>query len=317
MGYDYWGMYVTCVTFSISNGSFLGNNTFAFNISNMASGALGSYDYWYSINTDLSSSPAYRLSPTMEDGVPQAEWIAATDAGYGVTSSNLTLCAITNTHAVGTATLPTYTCSLNSLPLNYTDPNGAAEPGTTSLVYPGYGFKQIAYRNGQLYFAMPMAITCSGNLHDGILWAAVDPQLNAISGATPQTVSGIYANYSQAGYLCYSSADAYMPTLMAGQEGDIALVYNYSNASVPPSIVYNGRAAADAPGSMGQGSGGVYVVYGSNSNDSGRWGDYSACALLGNFTTRGTVYCGGEFGGPNTALGAFGWDTEMYALRME
>ena len=86
----------------------------------------------------------------MEDGVPQAEWVSATDAGYGVTSSNLTLCSITNTHAVGTATVPTYTCSFNSLPLPYNDPNGAAQPGTSALVYSGYGYKQVAYRNGQL-----------------------------------------------------------------------------------------------------------------------------------------------------------------------
>ena len=69
-----------------------------------------------------------------------------------------------------------------------------------------------------------------------------DPQLNAISAHTPQTVSGIYANYSKAGYMCYSSADAYMPTLMAGQEGDMALVYNYSSSTTYPSIVYTGRA---------------------------------------------------------------------------
>ena len=60
---------------------------------------------------------------------------------------------------------------------------------------------------------------------------------------------------------------------------------------------------------MGQGYAASSSSVGSNPNDSGRWGDYSACALLGNFTTRGIVYCGGEFGGVNTALGGFGWDT--------
>ncbi|HEU0028190.1 MAG TPA: hypothetical protein VFQ25_13840 [Ktedonobacterales bacterium] len=47
------------------------------------------------------------------------------------------------------------------------------------------------------------------------------------------------------------------------------------------------------------------------------WGNYSTCALTTNMTTRGILYCGGLWGGPNTSLDTGGWDTELYAIRME
>ncbi len=81
-------------------------------------------------------------------------------------------------------------------------------------------------------------------------------------------------------------------------------------------------AAADPEGTMGQGNPGgsgawAQVVKGTNASGSPRFGTYSACALTTNLVTRGIVYCGSEFGGPNTSQNGFGWDTELYSLRME
>lgn len=103
---------------------------------------------------------------------------------------------------------------------------------------------------------------------------------------------------------------------MAGTEGDMVLAFNYSSSGIFPSIAHTGRTAADAPGTMGQSVNSAAVVFGAHSNDSGRWGDYSACALTTNSVTRGIMYCGGEFGGPHTVLGGLGWDTELYGIRM-
>lgn len=314
LGYDWFGMYFTCITFSISSGGFLGNNTFAASLDNMASGTLGTFAYYGSINN--AHGGAYRISPAIEDGVPQAEWIAASDAGSGVTSSNLTLCALTNTQALGTATAPTLSCKNNALPQTYDDPFDAAQPGTGAGVYTGTGFKQITYRSGKLYFALPEAVNCSGNSHDGIYWGSVTPQLSTLAAHNPQQVSGIASGATEIGVQCHGNADAYMPTLIASSESDLTLVYNYSSSSVYPSIVFTGRANTDALGTMGQGSS-RFVVSGTHSNDSGRWGDYSACALTTNGGSRGIIYCGGEYGGPNTVLGGFGWDTYLYTIRME
>jgi hypothetical protein len=314
MGYDYWGMYVTCITFSLSTNGFLGNTTYAFSLDNMQAGSLGTFDYWYSVNN--SQGGAYRISPAIEDGIPQAEWLLTSDAGYGITSNDLVLCAITNTQAIPTGTLPTATCVGNTMPTSYDDSIGAAEPGTSATVYAGDGFKQITYRNGRLYFAMPEAVSCSGNAHDGIYWGSIAPQLTTFSAHNPQWVNGVVSGYTEIGVQCYSNADIYMPTLIPSSENDVTLVYNYSSSSVYPSLYFTGRSNTDTPGTMGQGSSHI-VVAGTHSNDSGRWGDYSACAETTNGASRGIIYCGGEFGGSHTALGGFGWDTELYTIRME
>ena len=321
LGYDYWGMYIACTTFD-SQGAFNAwtNNTFAFNINQMLSGSLGAFNYWGSIISsvcDPNCEPAFSPSPTLEDGVPQAEWVTATSIGYGVSTDTLSVCAITSTHAIGSSTIPTFTCANNLLPLQYNDPFYASEPGAPNRLYPGYGYKQVAYRNGQLYFAMTMAINCSGNTHDGIYWAAVDPQLTTLAAHNPQQVNALFIGYTQAGEFCYSDADVFLPTLIADTEGDMTLVANYSSSTVNPEIIYTGRAAADGPSMMGQGVYSTAVVIASNATGSLKWSGNSACALTTNLVTRGIVFCGGQWDGPNTSPTTSGWDTELYEIRME
>jgi hypothetical protein len=329
LGYDYWGMYLTCVTFAVSDGHWIGNNTLALSINKLIDGTGPVGATFTTVYTAVSCGsgcyqPAYRLSPTIEDGVPQAEWLTAIDVTYSVISQNQTVCAITNTVALNSGAVPTYTCVYTTLPLPYDDPVAADQPGAPGSIDPGAGYKQVAYRNGQLYVAFPIEMNCSGNTHDGVYWAAITPQLTTKAAFNPQQSNGVYANYTQAGYFCYTDSNVYMPTLIADTEGDMTLVFNVSNAtSIYPSIYYTGRTAADAPGTMeqqsanGTTSAGSVVVAGTHANGSGRWGDYSACALSTNMVTRGVVFCAGEFGGPNADPSGFGWDTELYQIRMQ
>jgi hypothetical protein len=324
LGYDYWGAYVTCQIYDVTEAPvFMGNATFAFNINNMRSGSLGMWDYWQNITTDINCDTgcvvASELAPAIEDGVPQAEWIIGTDQGIGGSIyQNLTLCALTNTHAIGSSTSPTLTCDLNMLPLAYDNPRPAAEPGGVTLGNSGWlGYlSPIAYRNGQLYFALPLILGCSGNLHDGVMWAAVDPQLTTKAAHSPQWVNGLNSAYTNSGYFCFTNADLYTPTLIAGTEGDMTLTFGASSGAIYPSVYYTGRAAADASGDMGQGGASAPVVLGSNTSTSGVWSPNAGCALTTNLVTRGVVYCVTEYAGPSASSGS-GWDTELYAIRME
>jgi hypothetical protein len=328
LGYDYWGTYVSCVAFGTANPNppFFGNYTFLFNTNGLLAGSLGTYFFIRSIPSHVSGNPpAYRLSPLIEDGVPQAEWIIATDAGLlgpgGVTSSNLTLCALTNTRAMTGGLAPTVTCDFNPLPLAYDDPANASQPGSPNSIYPGFGTKQVAYRNGRIQFALPMLLTCGGNTVDGIVWYSVDPQLTTIAAHNPQWVNAIVSAYSDAGYWCFSNVDTYLPTLGASNEGDFTISANFSGSAlvigesnVFPSIVYTGRQSVDAPGTVGQGTGHADPVIGSAANQSSRFGDYSNCALVTNLVSRGTMFCAGEYIGADvTDL----WNTFIYQVRMQ
>jgi hypothetical protein len=309
MGYEHNAEWLSCTTFDTSTGNFLGNRVFGFPFKQMDAGTSMPFVWFYNIPTDLGSG-AYRLSPATEDGTPQAEFITASDAGFGVTSTTQTLCAITNTAAVPAGTIPTGTCDFNAMPLAYDDPIFADQPGNPGSVYPGVGTKQIAYRDGRLWVAMPMAINC-GTTEDGIWWADFIPQLTAISSGYPQSVNGI-ANPENA-YWCYSQdTDSYLPSIEPDSEGGAALTLSLSNdTNIFPSLAYTGRSASDPVNSMGGVGASAYYAVGSSTNTTGRYGDYSACSLIPGSATRGTEWCAGEFGGSDV------WNTQIADLQSQ
>lgn len=327
LGMDYWNIYVTCAEFATASGStpggWIGNRIFMFTKADLYAGAGVHWGWFYNLPNDLNCGSgagtciAFRVAPATEDGAPQAEWVIATDAAYSGASQNLTLMAITGSNALSTGHLPTATYLFGSLPGFYADPPGAAQPGTTTTLYTGLGVKQFVYKGGRLWFSFTTDVLWNGDSahHAGVYWAVIQPVLSTLATHTPQWVAGWY-NIQQS-YHGYVGWDTFMPSIMPSDEGDIALVFNASNGANFPSIFYSGQQNTDGPNTMVQGSNDGAVVWGSASNDSGRWGDYSACALNIQPTTRSFVFCGGEYGGANTALGTAGWNTRIYTIRLE
>jgi hypothetical protein len=312
LGIDYYGLYVTCVMFR-DDGAFLGNSTVAIDKTEIYAGTSPANGWVWNNAVTIAdgSTPAFRLSPATTEGVQDAEFVVATDAGFGA-SSNVTLCALTNTRNMGSGTSPHLSCGQNNVGLGYNDSIKARQPGGPNSIDPGDGAKQVYYKAGHLYLSQTTAVAGPA---DGIWWAEIQPRLTTQAAANPQNVNGL--TVIQDGILSYSGADAYMPTMMGTDEDDVLLVYNYSDGtSVYPSIIYNGRKATDANGQFGQltNGGGVTIVSGTHTNSSGRWGDYSACAVPLNSVTRGGIWCGGEYTGTRASPG---WNTRLYRIRLE
>ena len=70
----------------------------------------------------------------------------------------------------------------------------------------------------------------------------------------------------------------WMGSMAMDREGNIALGYSASNASVFPSVRYTGRLASDALGTLPQGEG-IIVAGGGSQTGSARWGDYTAMVI--------------------------------------
>lgn len=185
------------------------------------------------------------------------------------------------------------------------------------MLDPGAGTKQVGYKGGHLLMAWSTAVNWSGDTatRDGVYWLDVVPQLTTKAAHNPQQVNGVLV--SNQGIFGYVGGYTYMPTLEASSELDETLVFNYSSATVYPSIVYTGRRQTDAPSTMGQTGASANIVAGTNANGSGHWGDYSACSLTINSVTRGIIWCGGEYGGSQASPTGAGWNTRIYALRTE
>ena len=325
LGIEYYSLTVTCVEFDTSN-VFKGNTTIVFDKNSLLNSNTATYyTFNNAVNTSLNTCggpcPAFRLSPAIEDGVQDSEFIVATDTGYGVTSSNLTLCALTNLNNVST-TAPTLTCGLNNLGLSYADPLPAQQipwlsnhPSFTV----GLGTKQIYFKAGRLFVSFTSAFTSQDGAGDAPVWAEVQPQLSTQAAHSPQWVNG--ALIAQASTFFFKAgAYSYNPVLIGTDEDDLLLTFNRTDPTLTNSqIVWTGRKATDAPNVMGQdagtfsyktlggGVGGEYVA-------AAHWSDYAACAVPLNSVTRGKVWCAGAFAGDNNP---YAWVSLIYELRLE
>ncbi len=81
------------------------------------------------------------------------------------------------------------------------------------------------------------------------------------------------------------SKNRFMPSLAVDKDGDMALGYSVSDASIYPAIRYAGRLASDSANTLGQGETSLIEGTGfqcckfSNGSTNTRWGDYSAMTI--------------------------------------
>jgi hypothetical protein len=167
MGTDYWSLDITCVNF---RRSFVGNTQIVFQKGPMLSGAATTF-YWVNDALKISggSANAFRLSPSIEEGVQDAEFFTSTDAGYGGPSSNMGICAWTNLSNLPAA--PTVACQNVNLGASYTDPLAVRQSGGPSNIDLGLGVKQVRLagstsprrRPSAMYTTVSIGPRCSRN----------------------------------------------------------------------------------------------------------------------------------------------------------
>jgi hypothetical protein len=301
LGMDYWGVYITCVEYR--NTVFVGNTVLAINKAPMLTGANPQAYFWNdALKITGDAGPALELSPAFEEGVQDAEFVVATDAGYGTTSTNLSVCALTNQSNIA-STAPTLSCLHNNQLYAYADPLPARQPGGPDIPV-GFGPKQVYYKAGLLFLAW----TTSFGAGDGAVGYGVRPVLDTLAHTNPQRLTSIEWVQIVGSSI---SQDAYTPSIVGTDEDDIVLVFNGSAASGSdgyPGVYYTGQKASQsssAPSSQ---------VIGGTHATTATWGKYSACAISLNSVTRGGIWCVGEYAG---ATPDPGWNTRLFNLRAE
>jgi hypothetical protein len=199
LGMDYWGLWITCLSQDTSPAhSFYAGGVFALNKNQFYAGTLGYVASWAGVPVETMCGAthcnAVEVSPAVEDGTPDAEWIVANnlDISSDVPRTNLTLCAATNTIGLTTATLPTLTCNFNTLPQSYTGAMGplgdpCASPRPDSFMRILTNMNQVVYRGSRLFTAWTPTAKFDGDTqtHDGIYWLEVLPQLSTRAAHNP------------------------------------------------------------------------------------------------------------------------------------
>ena len=124
---------------------------------------------------------------------------------------------------------------------------------------------RLQYRNFGTHESLVVnqTVDADGQDHAGIRWYEV---------RNPRGAPFIH----QQGTYAPDTDDRSVGSAAMDRVGNLAVGFTASGISTYPSIRYAGRLAADAPGVLTQGEADLMAGSGSQTHESGRWGDYSA-----------------------------------------
>lgn len=259
--------YMSMNVFNSSGTSFLGPQPFAFDRSKMLAGLPGTF-----ITTGITggSSEEVYLPADLEGGtLPPAgapgifvEWPG--NGTYRVfrfhadfaTPGNSTFTLAAAPAAAGFTGLCPLTRSC------------VPQPSTTSrldAIADRLMFR-LSYRNFGTYDSVVGNFTVSANNVAGIRWFELR---NTVSGPVTTFQDSTYQPDATWRWLGAAAMD---------RDGNIAIGYSASSASVFPSLRYAGRLASDPVNTLGQ-EATLFAGLGSQSGTSSRWGDYSSLTV--------------------------------------
>jgi len=147
---------------------------------------------------------------------------------------------------------------------------GIPQPGTVARLDPISDrlMYRLAYRNFGSYedLVVNHTVDVGGLNRAGIRWYEL------------RRPPGGQWNVYQQGTYAPDDKDRWMASAAMDASGDIALGFSFGNGTVRPSIRYAGRLASDPLGLI-TGEGSIQVGTGSQTDVSGRWGDYTSMVV--------------------------------------
>jgi hypothetical protein len=143
------------------------------------------------------------------------------------------------------------------------------QPGTTTTLDPirEVIMHRLQYRNFGTHETLVgnMVTDVDGTDHGGVRWFELRK-----TGGSPWTLF-------QEGTIAPDDDHRWMGGIAMDGDGNIAVGYNVSSSTTPPSLAYSGRLAADPLGTMPIGE--TTIVTGVGNIGSNRFGDYSAMSI--------------------------------------
>ncbi len=166
----------------------------------------------------------------------------------------------------GPTTVPTAEMDINLC--GFGDCVPQPSPGELLAVLSFFTMNRLVYRNFGAHESLWANNTVNlGANRAGIRWAEIrDP-------------AGTPALFQTGTHGPDDGLYRWMGSLSVDKDGDMALGYSVSSASMFPSIRYAGRLAGDPAGTLPQTETELYAGTGSQTASFGRWGDYSAMSV--------------------------------------
>jgi hypothetical protein len=311
--------------------SFTGNSVFLIPKDALYNGS--GYGYWYFSGLEVGGTLVDTLQPdnvTDRADKPSAVFLVNSynyDWGSGICSggcNGLVVWSISGpTTANGSVPAnpnnpfqflqggngPIWTYHTISTTHNYSTPPYASGPNckaaSTPCVDTDYTFisGQVKYHAGELFGSFNTGVSTSPAVA-GPIWFDIHPVMNNNNSQLTSVeerqedcfVCGGWAN----------NGSAFYASLQPDQENNVVMVFDLSTDAAYPGMVYTSRRVTYGDSLMD--GGGTYLIGGSGTGVSGRWGDYTATAPDFTIANHGLLWFSAQYapsgGGWGTAIGA-------------
>jgi len=262
------GYYMSMNVFNSSGTAFLGPQPFAFDRTKMLAGLPATF-----ITTGITggASEEVYLPADLDGSIPPPPGAPATFVEFPgggsyrlfhfhadfVTPANSTFTLFASPTAAGFSALCAATRSC------------VPQSGTTSKL-DGIGDRlmfRLAYRNFGDHEAVVGNYSVSSGSVAGVRWFELR---NVTAGPVSVFQESTYQP---------DTTWRWMGSAAMDKDGNLALGYSASSASIFPQLRYAGRLATDPVNTLGQGEGTLFSGTGSQTGTSSRWGDYSALTV--------------------------------------
>ncbi|HVQ50463.1 MAG TPA: Calx-beta domain-containing protein, partial [Mycobacterium sp.] len=267
------GYYMTMNQYTSVSLQFAGQGVVAFDRAKMLTGQPASAIYYDLASVDMNLAamlPGDLDGPAPPAGSP-AYFAQIDDDAWGVTPSDQI--QIWQFHTDWTMPSQSFFTRVAALPTAPFDSdlcgnsrNCLPQPGTTATIdaMSDRLMYRLQYRNFGDHESLVVnhTVDADGADHAGIRWYEI---------RNPGSSPSIY----QQGTYAPDTDHRWMGSVALDSGGNMALGFSVTGLSTFPSIRYTGRLAADPPNTMTLGENDLMVGTGSQTNSSGRWGDYS------------------------------------------
>jgi hypothetical protein len=251
------------------------------------SGGGFSYNYWY--NLSIGGQLVDTVQPvvmTTTGEHPRAGFAVNTFNGncayVSPPCNGLAVWAFSNNLVISGSPGPEISAVVMPTRFNYSLPPGANEPGYSFGVDTG----DVRISGTPIYHTGLISGSFNTAGSDGLahlIWFQLRPILNdndarctgTFANACPQIISAVEENEDC--FLCGGQGNrgsSFYGTLAAADNGDLTMVFEYSDLSTYPESAYTSRRVTQSPNVMHDS--GIVMCGGSSAVTNGRWGDYTA-----------------------------------------
>jgi hypothetical protein len=237
-----------------------------------AAGAVTSFNLFQSITLgglEVDTIQPANVMNTFDN--PRAEFMVASENiafGGGACSSGCSaVLVIAIANPLGTPIFSGAAVATNT----YSLPPSAGQPGSIFVDTGDVRITgEVTYAAGSLFFSLNTNGSSSGSGFSHVMWFQLRPFLDD----TPNFLGAGILN--EECYFCGTATDTYYGTLQPDPQGNVIMVFDYSDSATNVSSAYTGRRVTQAANTMHDPF--IFLQIGAAAYQDSLWGDYTATA---------------------------------------